>query len=349
VKNRVLYDPSQSPFKGGKGASAIGWADEPLKAVAEDSDDRDMKSISFAMGEIVGEYYRDQVCLSSSEEAVKANSTGASGAMCGLVDFVVMTEESNDPFSGAVWDGVLGLGLDLSDAPEFSVLSKVFEEKKLHPVFSYFVSGFGGQINFGAQSVYGAVGGAKPEDATVFTSVGVSVPGYWQFELEDITIGGQSAGLCSTYKHGKCQAVVDTGSSLLMGPRNMIAQMTKKLDLDDKCEKANIPSIGFLVRDKKTNTTRNLELQAEDYLDRSDKDCYISMMSVGDMGRGPLVVLGYPFLRSFYTVFDFESREMRFASNDKVVNGAVPAEAKAAEKTVSSDKGIVLKGIRPAL
>lgn len=52
------------------------------------------------------------------------------------------------------------------------------------------------------------------------------------------------AGLCG--KEG-CQVAVDTGSSLLMGPQNLIAAMTKKLDIDDKCEKACLDGSDILV------------------------------------------------------------------------------------------------------
>jgi hypothetical protein len=50
---------------------AIGWTDEPTTAVEEDSDDRDMKSITFAMGEVVGEYYRDRMCLTKKHSQKK--------------------------------------------------------------------------------------------------------------------------------------------------------------------------------------------------------------------------------------------------------------------------------------
>ena len=70
-KFRQFYDPSKSkhgPGENGNGV-AIGWSDEPLKAVAEDSPDRDTPTISFARGDVVGEYRRDRICLSSSDSS----------------------------------------------------------------------------------------------------------------------------------------------------------------------------------------------------------------------------------------------------------------------------------------
>jgi len=36
-------------------------------------------------------------------------------------------------------------------------------------------------------------------------------------------------------------------------------------------------------------------------------------MEVPDTGKGPLIVLGYPFLRKFYTVFDYKNVRLGFA------------------------------------
>merc|ERR1719507_868867 len=78
----------------------IAWADDPLKRAESDSD-RDTQVMSFAMGDCVGQYVRDRVCL---------------GNACADADFVGMTEESDNPFKDAEWDGVLGLGQSLSNA-----------------------------------------------------------------------------------------------------------------------------------------------------------------------------------------------------------------------------------------
>ena len=118
-------------------------------------------------------------------------------------------------------------------------------------------------------------------------------------------------------------------------------------------QKANIPSIGFLVKnhdgsskDEKSSLKEvNLELTADEYLDRDAKDCYMAMMSVGDTGRGPLIVLGYPFLRSYYTVFDFEKRRLQFV-NSKT---GIDTKNSVADDDAASKEGVIeLVGIRPS-
>lgn len=306
-EQHTLYDPKLS-----KNSMAIGWADEPLKAVDEDSEDRDVKSISFAMGEVTGQYQRDNVCFGADDS--KKNT-------CGLVDFMVMTEESDNPFKDAQWDGVLGLGLSLSDAPEFNVIPALMEETKQPKIFSYFLKGYEGELALG-DSVAKA-----PFYQNRFT-VPVSVDGYWQFKFDDVLVDGKPTGICD--KDKGCQAAVDTGSSLLMGPSNMIAAITGKLGVDDKCSKAKLPNLGFLVTSN--GKQKKLELTSEDYLDKDAKDCYLAMMSIHDTGRGPLMVLGYPFLRNYLTTFDFEKKELGFVDAKEV-------SAKTQHQS--------LKGIRP--
>jgi hypothetical protein len=80
------------------------------------------------------------------------------------------------------------------------------------------------------------------------------------------------------------------------------------------------------------------------------------MMPVGDTGRGPIVVLGYPFLRSYYTVFDYDNRQLGFLEA-KEVGGMVRGEGESAIEVAPKDAkkdidvqlygGIDLKGIRP--
>ncbi|CAD7926060.1 unnamed protein product [Amoebophrya sp. A120] len=333
-KNRHVYD-----LKGSKKGMAIGWTDEPTKSVADDSEDRDVTSISFAAGEVVGNYYRDEVCLGGSESSKSASKKGSGNSkdvkLCGMADFIAMQEESDNPFKDSVWDGVLGLGQDLTENSEFSVLQKVLHHsgeteanasaKEKDGIFSFYLHNYGGEINFGRAAVQDRI---KPN--AVVTKAPISVDGYWQFDVEDITINGEKTGLCQKYKGGKCQAVVDTGSSLLMAPANMLAQISARLNIDDKCKKAKLPSLGFLVQG------RNLELPAEEYLDRTDKDCFIAMMAIGDTGRGPIFVLGYPFLRNFFTSFDFDKKELGFVAAKDVVS-----------ESSSDEPRIPLKGSRP--
>ncbi|KAJ3676033.1 hypothetical protein LUZ60_003445 [Juncus effusus] len=53
------------------------------------------------------------------------------------------------------------------------------------------------------------------------TYVNVTEKGYWQFQMGDILVDGYSTGFCAD----GCDAIVDSGTSLLAGPTTIIAQL----------------------------------------------------------------------------------------------------------------------------
>lgn len=284
----------------------IGWVDEPTKPLKE-GDDRDVKTISFASGEASGEYARDQVCLADT---------------CGLADFLTLTEESDDPFLIAPWDGIVGMGLNVSSGPEFNVFPQLFKNKS--KVFGVFLAAtsYGDKNKHDGEITFGGIKQSRVDGDITWAPI--SVDGYWQIKIDDVLINGERSNLCDEKKG--CQAAVDTGSSLILGPAALIGSLTKKLDINEDCAKAK--GLGFMIQGKK------FELTPGEYLDRTKDSCYMGMSSVRDTGRGPLIVLGYPFLRKFYTVFDRTKRQVGFALSKQ---GDQPLQA----------NDIPLHGVRP--
>jgi cathepsin D len=283
----------------------VGWADEPLKR-ADDESDRDTKVINFASGDCVGQFTRDRVCL------------GGSKLFCADADFIEMIEESDDPFKDASWDGVLGLGQSISDAAEFNifgVLSQSATPKMSSAIFAVYL---GRHVSDDAEITFGSV--REERMASPLTWVDVSEEGYWQFSFEDFLIDGKPTGLCQKYDKHHCQAVLDTGSSLMMGPKADLDQLLVLLkfgnDTTQNCsESFRYPKLGFKIAGK------NFEMEPDDYMDRSrdettPKDmelCWAHLMPIGDTGRGPIVVLGMPFLRTFYTAYNMKDKKIGIA------------------------------------
>ena len=293
-------------MKNSSTAMAIGWADEPLKAV-EDENDRDTMVVNFAMGDAVGQYARDKVCL------------GAETPFCATADFVEMTEESDNPFKDAEWDGIVGLGQAVSDAHEFNIFSVLADDsapKMSQPVFAVYL---GRGIEDEAEISFGGV--RKERMQGDLTWVPVYEEGYWQFQFSDITVDGKPLNLCHKYGDRKCQAVLDTGSSLMMGPQDDLTVLLKALhfpkDTQQNCSKnMTFPKLGFVIANK------TFEMDPDDYMDRSADNhapseqmetCWAHMMPVGDTGRGPIMVLGMPFLRAFYTAYDVKAKKIGIA------------------------------------
>lgn len=302
-----------------KTSSQIGWVDEPLKAIKE-GDDRDVKAITFATGEVAGEYVRDNVCFGKG--------------ICAMADFLSLTEESDDPFKDAAWDGVLGLGLAISDSAEFDVFGNMVRNMdKNHMAAPQFAMYLGMSMKDPAELTFGGYHKERIAKGEDVHWVPVSDPGYWQMKMDDIVFDDKEAGMCDAKKG--CQAVVDTGSSLLMGPASMVAKINKQLDIKDNCTNFDkLPTLGFKINGKV------LKLKPDDYLDKDKSGCWLSLMSVGDTGKGPLFVFGYPFIRKYYSIFDYKEKKMGFALADQ-------SEQKATPKDLPGMETVPLVGVRP--
>jgi len=298
-------------------AVQIGWADDATKPL-DDGDDRDTKSLVLAGADVSGEFIRDSVCLGGSPKE----------AHCATSDFVVLTEEAGEAFSEAAFDGVLGLQMTSSDSVEFNLLTGLRKAQQnasgSGTMAFYFAKTFGtgndGEVSFGGYNPNRA--------ASEFTWVNLSeeANGAWQFKLDDLAVGSKNLDLCPK---GGCQAVVDTGSSLIMGPGNVVAQLSSHLNMGNDC-KAAMPAIGFVIGGKL------MELDSEDYTDITKGGCELGFMGIAE--AKPVILLGYPFLRKYYTVLDSDKKRIGFAlAKHEISKGAAP-------------KGVVsvpLTGLRP--
>jgi len=273
--NRYNYTGSTTGFQ-------VGWSDEPTTPIDSDSDDRDVSTIFFASGSAAGEFARDKVCVSESH--------------CATVDFVQLTEESDDPFAEAEWDGVLGLGLKkFSESKEFNVLANMVGNAS-EPVLGIYLS------NADDSSLsFGKIEHEKFEGELLYNEVTDEGKDYWQVKMDDFAVNGKKADICG--KDG-CQVVVDTGSSMLMAPPPMVEAIERALDVQEDCSNFDsLPKLGFTFQGK------TFDLAPEDYVDSQPREdgtmgCWLGLLPVPDTGKGPLVVLGYPFLRQVYTVLE---------------------------------------------
>merc|ERR1719160_1620524 len=156
----------------------IAFADQPTTPVAPDGT-RDVVTITFGTGEMSGVYVRDNVCFGS--------------VICAQGNLVAATEESDEPFSLVPFDGILGLSLpQMAEGKTFSVLDRMVQSGSLEkPVFGVFFGNDGenSEVTFGAYR--------QEKLATELFWSPVTTPGYWQVQMDDITVDNKRLSICS--------------------------------------------------------------------------------------------------------------------------------------------------------
>ncbi|CAE7535729.1 unnamed protein product [Symbiodinium natans] len=109
--------------------------------------EHDVVSISYGIGEVVGDFVRDVVCM------------GAPGSLeegpCTSARVILAKQLTTEPFQHFAFDGVLGLGLSaLALNPEFHLFSQLAGRSSIQQTFSVFLARpgeSGSQVTFGGQ------------------------------------------------------------------------------------------------------------------------------------------------------------------------------------------------------
>merc|ERR1719161_1239104 len=272
--------------------------------------------ISFGTGQIEGNYISDKFCVG--------------GSLCSKVRFIAATDESAEPFSEVPFDGIMGMGFnDLSMGKNFNIVDDLNDSQQLpQGQFAVFLTDEGeSEITFG---------GYRPESvASDIVWAPVSRESYWQVKIEDITFDNTNTGLCE----GSCQVAVDTGTSMLGGPSDLVDKLNDKIGAKEDCSNfASLPQLGFKIGDKVLN------LDPDDYMDKGDGDCSFSLMALDvPPPKGPLFIFGDPFLRRFVTVYDRTGPRVGFA-----VAKHGNMDAAASSKIISDVQGSVASDSPPA-
>lgn len=247
---------------------------------------QDEVTITFGTGEIWGECLQDEICL---------------GQVCDRGSFVATTYESRNPFKLFSFDGVLGLALSsMSQGPDFNLMDRLTRSRILRQaIFSVFMSDDEGETS---EVTFGEVKANRLASELVWVDIARD-SGYWEVQIGDITLDDHPQELCKD-----CFVAVDTGTSELAGPSDVIETLGELLNVARDCSNFNgLSRLGFIVGG------HILNLEPRDYIDDQRGECLVALMPLDvPPPKGPLFVFGIPFLQRFYTVYDGASRKIGF-------------------------------------
>lgn len=234
-----------------------------------------------------------------------------------ITDFAFgeVTTEAADVFGQAPFDGILGMGPALAAADQVPIpMDALVKQGTLKAnVFSAYLASNSNNSSKGSAMILGGTDSSYFTGEPFFVSVAkaAKILPYWLISATDILVGEKSIGACGWFIG--CEMVVDTGTSILAGPTAAINDLIAPIGtVNADCSNADsLPVINFNFGGKV------FPLGPEYYVLRftdeatGAEQCQLGIEGI-DAGV-PIWILGDPFLRAYYTVWDHDTNKVGFA------------------------------------
>lgn len=266
---------------------------------------------TYGDGNITGSFVRDRMC------------TEKDAKRCVVFNMISSIKMSTHPFALFSFDGLLGLGLG-SLSTNFSFVQQMMEqEPRMLKQFSIFL----GQdrrhnsITIGGYHEEYAVGAPK------WVPVVMPHLGYWQVAVHTFSTGGIALDFCDD---GECRAVTDLGSTLFSVPTAVVSDLQRRLTAtvpeelindDFSCQnfvkdvKVHLALDALTISIPTKELTRPVPFKIRHRNGTAQFVCTPKLHSVNyPPPIGPKAfILGHPLLRTYYTVYDWEKKQIGFA------------------------------------
>ncbi|EDW82170.1 uncharacterized protein Dwil_GK25659 [Drosophila willistoni] len=221
--------------------------------------------------------------------------------------FAEATTESSF-LSGTAFDGIFGMGYaDLAVDGVLPPFYNMYEQGLVeNAVFSFYLL----RTNTAVSSIYNEGNGGElilgGSDSTLYsgdlTYVPISQEGYWQFQMDGVNLGDNL--LCSS-----CQAIADTGTSLLVVPTDVAQSILQILQIMNDAYEVDCSLVPFLPSLYFQIGGTTFTLTPSDYIIMEGGVCTLGIETMDT----DFWILGDIFIGFYYTEFDLANNRVGFA------------------------------------
>ncbi|XP_073522853.1 gastricsin-like [Phyllobates terribilis] len=219
----------------------------------------------------------------------------------------------NEPgtnFVYAGFEGIFGMAYPaLSAGGQTTAMQGMLQQNLLtYPIFSVYMSSQSGMV------VFGGVDNNLYSGQIYWAPVTQEL--YWQVAIDAFSINGQATGWCSQ----GCQAMVDTGTSLLTIPQQFLGTFLQTVGAEESqnggylvnCNNVqSLPTISFTINGVQ------FPIPPSAYILQNNGYCTVGVevTYLPSQNGQPFWILGDVFLRQYYSVYDMGNNRVGFAQS----------------------------------
>ncbi|CAF3437460.1 unnamed protein product [Rotaria sp. Silwood1] len=222
-------------------------------------------------------------------------------------------------FSSSTFDGVLGLAYpSIGTSGQIPIFYNMWQQGLIpDPIFSFYFNP-NPNVYPGGELIFGGVDSTKYLDS--ITYVDVIIHAYWEFMMNSVQTNGKT--ICSN-----CRAILDTGTTLIVGPSNQIALLNYAIGgtYDHEIGLYTVDCYTRLLSDfpdvEFSIGNMTFKLSVLQYLlilkDSDNYICYTVFQGVNLRdNRGNLIwILGDYFLSRFYSIYNVNRNQIGLAKS----------------------------------
>ena len=237
------------------------------------------------------------------------------GKSIGLQEFILTNRDYD--MEGMRADGIMGMAFEELSQGSKPLLKTMADNGFIESAsFSVFIGGCDDDLNEVIRSsvIFGGYDLKKYSTDKSFTYIDIIKTGFWSVPLNEIRINK------TVFLYKATEAILDTGSSFILGPVNEINKVFHEIRkvltctfdnlLICSCSSLNkLPVIEFVLGGHR------FKLTPEDYAFKEMNDCVVLI----NVARSGSWILGDVFLRKYYTYYDMDNFKVGIARSRRAI------------------------------